>query len=791
MTTFTPIERAAYATMQARLIVLLLRHDEDGFRRFIDARPGFTPDAEDAVPRRYRELGVLFFLRDELFEHILPRIVRRLSFELPRSTIIEEPPARGRIDWARTLDAAWAERPGEPPLVLHTRQRRRDFATAENMLTVATLLEYRADVQRALWSERGLIGNEALRHPLNEIVEQCDRELAFPQFAGLRRAAQQIIESDDTETLEAQVYERLIPGGNSAYEDLLTWRARRRNLRLLRRDQIAVAEDVLGADPDEDNYLYQLWLFYELADLLRAEGCLDYLDTRPASTELRFHWGIGTEQRSYQLLHDQGIDRHWDNAPGLRPDYYVRRIDRIEVRTAGAKAPIWHEAGYVLDAKYYKPRSGSRAPGNSVKRMIADLHLAGERRGALLFAFQRDPSPKSTQAIDQELEPDTEAMAQQVLPLYQVTPERTTAFAVQPDTRIAIWRVLPENTDDAYVVRSMLTAVLDSVHQALKERVAIECFGFLPDVDTINPGNNHPQLCQTCGELLAFCPKPHVSSDRIDRVCPRCDCLQNMQLCHIIDRVSSQIPLPPFVRRVLTQNDLLNSISAIKAWLRAQTSESDESEHADQARKQVLTTLGELTESYIKLTRADTTQIERNFSEWVFGEYWQDSTHPRGLPETVRHMLVSGEYVWNEFQRIGIEDWAACAVQYIRALEYEMHRRLYDPCGTQLLKSDGTPMETHQFTFGSPAPMYYNRKKSPNWQTLITCVAQPSGVDEHALKTLIMDIEAIRLDRNKVAHTERVDAVLAAKIRDAVLGQRYQPGLLLRLSSLRIGRSTS
>ncbi len=215
---------------------------------------------------------------------------------------------------------------------------------------------------------------------------------------------------------------------------------------------------MLGADPDEDNYLYQIWIFYELADLLRAEGCLDYLDTRPASTELRFHWGAGTELRSYQLLHDQGIDRHWDNAPGIRPDYYVRRMDRIEVRAAGAKAPIWHEAGYVLDAKYYKPRSGSRAPGNPVKRMIADLHLAGERRGALLFAFQRSSSTKSVQLVDQELEPDTEGMSQQVIPLYQVTPARTTAFAVQPDVQIAIWRVLPESADDARAARSTLMA---------------------------------------------------------------------------------------------------------------------------------------------------------------------------------------------------------------------------------------------------------------------------------------------------------------------------------------------
>ena len=740
--TYSAQEIDGYAQIQARLVTLMLRHDERSFGQHYDVRKEFASE-HDAALEPYRKLGVLFALRDELFEHILPRIVRRLSFESPRETIIEEPPPRGRVDWERTLSSTWAERPGEPPLQLHTRQRRRDFATPENLLVVTTLLVYRADIHQMLWSEQGVIGNEALRHPLNAVVERCERELAFPQFAGLRRAAQQIIDSDGTAALEAQVQERLLPGSNSAYEDLLIWRARLRTLHLLRRTPAVAAEDALGADPNEDNYLYQLWLFYELADLLREARCLDYLDTRPASAELRFHWGDGPDQRDYQLFHDQKIPHHWVNAPGLRPDYYIQRMDRAEVRAPGAKRPIWHEAGYVLDAKYYRPRNGSRAPGNPVKRMLADLHLAGERHGALLFAFQRNTASKRVRLVDQELEPDTDGIIQDIIPLYRVTPDRTTAFDIRPDVEIAIWRVLPKSADDAKAARNTLRAVLNNVHQALKNRVEIDCYGSLPDADTVNPGNTQPARCKTCGELLAFCPKPHVSSIRVDRVCPRCDCLQNRQVCHIIDRASVQIP--PFVRRVLTQRDLLNNISTIKAWLQNQTGEADETERADQARKQVLSTLGELTESYIKLTRADTTQIERNFREWVFGEYWQDNAHPRGLPDMVRHMLVSGEYVWNEFQRTTIEDWAACAVQYIRALEYEMHRRLYDPCGTLLLKSDGSPMESHQFTFGSPAPMYYNRKRSPNWQTLLTQVAQPSSVDEIALKTLILDIEAIRV----------------------------------------------
>jgi hypothetical protein len=146
-------------------------------------------------------------------------------------------------------------------------------------------------------------------------------------------------------------------------------------------------------------------------------------------------------------------------------------------------------------------------------------------------------------------------------------------------------------------------------------------------------------------------------------------------------------------------------------------------------------------------------------------------------------MLIAGEYVWADFGRTTIEDWAACAVEYTRALEYEMHRRLYDPCGTTLLNKDSTPMQSKHFTFGSPAPMYFNRKTSPNWQTLLDRVAAPSGIDEATLKQLILDIDKIREDRNKIAHTEIVDKPLAKKIREAVLGQHGQPGLLYRLCS--------
>lgn len=179
ITSPTLTELRAYSRMQARLLSLLMRFNEGEYRKLFKAHQHFD-EAKDVLPI-YRDLGLLFFLGDELFEHILPRIIRRLSFASPRRLVVEEPPGRGRIDWERTLDASWAERPGEPPLQLHGRQNLRDFATAENLLTVVTLLEYRADVRRVLLSP--VVGTqvEALRRPLNSIVERCERELAFPR----------------------------------------------------------------------------------------------------------------------------------------------------------------------------------------------------------------------------------------------------------------------------------------------------------------------------------------------------------------------------------------------------------------------------------------------------------------------------------------------------------------------------------------------------------------------------------------------------------------------------------
>lgn len=82
-----------------------------------------------------------------------------------------------------------------------------------------------------------------------------------------------------------------------------------------------------------------------------------------------FHWGEDGDTRQYVLTHDLEIDCHWDKAPGVRPDLYITRVDRRSIydkRNPANEQLVWRDYGYVLDAKYYKPRGSRRAPATAL-----------------------------------------------------------------------------------------------------------------------------------------------------------------------------------------------------------------------------------------------------------------------------------------------------------------------------------------------------------------------------------------------------------------------------------------
>jgi hypothetical protein len=333
-----------------------------------------------------------------------------------------------------------------------------------------------------------------------------------------------------------------------------------------------------------------------------------------------------------------------------------------------------------------------------------------------------------------------------------------------------------------------LHALLDKVVAWLPERPPIACHGFLQDVDTINPGGTQPGRCPDSNEVLVICPKPHISEWRIDFVSPMKDCLKNPQRCHIMSIDNAMQALPPFIRRVQSQEQLTETIEKLRRKLQATVAADDDSPEADTARSQLINAIGELADTYVQWRKPDTWHIKDKLMG-IFGPYWrQSSAQTHGIPEEVQHMLISGEYVWGEFQQTTVEDWAACAVQYVRALERELGRLIYEPCKASLTNKHNNPMQPNDFTFGTPGNIYHKRhgKQQANWQVLLNCFVHSHDTTEDDFGQLLQDIDLLRLSRNRIAHAERIDVSVANQVRGEVLGRAYEgkAGLLLRLATM-------
>jgi hypothetical protein len=744
----TQEEREAFLWMQGRMVELLLRHDLPRFRATFGSRNAEQTMLEHPYLQRPRQLAVLFYLRDELFESILPRIKRRLSFAAPRDLRTEGLPPRGRIDWQRTAAATMRDRPGEPPLEVRTRQRRRHFATPENLLTVTTIIEYRAAAQRLLDAE-AKVSTQAIRHPLHAIVDACTRELAFLQFAGLVRESEQIAAGLATHTstdLEQVVAEQSLPGRNSAYDDLLLWRRLLKQLRLLDRYSIET-QPMLGSDPARDNYLYQVWLFYELADLLQREKRIIAWSRQPLT--LTYTWGDDDATETYILRHDQAVSHGWVDAPGVRPDLFIVRSAAQEVREGNEV--IWREGGYVLDAKYYKPRGNAKAPGDPLKRMIADLQLLDARNGALLFAFQNSASTLADGLRTEDMDYDLATAPPQPTALYHIKPQASTAQASPPETTIAIWRTQPQVADGGRLLRQTLETIFEQVHQALKDPPPVRCHGVF--LDTLS-ADAHGGLASVVGlrwrdgsvldaplDDLLLCPKPHVGPWRVDIVSHSRDCCQNAPLCHIKHQPGARKP-----QRLTALEDIAQAIRV------SETDESDDKTIAAVATQQVLA----ITKRYAQLLQPDI----GHYKQWVndeleVGDLWAQTVL---LTEAQRETMALARFLWEQIEHIRASNFAGPTLLFTGVLEELTRVTIYRQSG-KLHGANGQPLHDTLGTLGN-----CKQYGGTNWTILERVVVQGGFWQEQvaeqqalAFSSWIDMVKSIAYIRNDAAHKANVD----------------------------------
>jgi hypothetical protein len=668
------------------MVELLLRYDVPRFGATFSelrATPAFN---EDIALSRLRELAVVIYLREELFEQILPRIKRRLSFAAPRATMVEPLPARGRVDWPRTMAASWRNLPEEPPLEMHTRQRRRHFATPENLLTVVTLLEYQAFAQQLLDREAGRDPLGTLQHPLYAIIDACSRELIFPQFAGLEREARALLNATHVEAiadLEQMVEECAQPGQNSAYDDLLVWRVKLQELRLLDREQ-GTPTLMLGVDPKRDNYLYQLWIFYELLALLHERGCVEPDGIHYTPLRLRFRW----DGCVYELRHDQAVpaptvaawkDYRGDDrrVPAVRPDYYLWRIDPPVVEVRDEAKTIWREPGVIWDAKYYRERESDDAPSSPIKRMIADLSLLGEPYGVLLFAFLRDAEGSETN--------------------YALSPDPVRSETLVPRQHLVIKQLRPAPDTSVASVRTVLEALLGDAHRRLKTPAHIHCHGVFLDALSVNAHgglanaealrrrNGTPVvLAETPTEAqldtLLLCPKPHIGAWRTDIVSLERDCCKNAQVCHILGVGVPDIRPPSRLTRL---EDIAQAIRM--------SAEGESNERAEAATRQVRL----IAQRYADLIQPDLGE----FTAWVrneldVAELFEQFPH---LTDSHRETLGLARFLWQQIEAIRASNFAGPTLLFTGVLEELVRQTIFDRCppltdytGRELPKTLGT-----------------------------------------------------------------------------------------------------
>lgn len=736
--------------LQRRIMRLLLLHDEALFRN--QFRLFFVNSALPPIPllQQYDRYMRLRMLSSELLDDILPRIRRQLSLKTSHARLREETPTRGDVDWQRTIEHNWNLAPGQPPLQFDTRLRLHTMETPENLLTVAILLAYRRELQAAM---RDRFADEELSTQEQQVLSRADEQAARELVAPYARALAEQAGNANIALLAQQVSRHLRPGP-SPYRDLLAWWQRFTQFHIGRADEERV-HSLASKRVDEktDAWLYELWIVLECVHLLNLEGAVQTRDMQIDTDLLQctFDW----QARRFRLTYNRQLDTStsyesdWQHGPASRPDYSIEREKPLEIRHNDQL--IWREPPVVLDAKYYLGGSDPTNTHGPIKKLLGDMTLLGSHVGALFFPQLPEPTgePHVTRKIKRsgkQYQPGGE-LSQQVH-LYHLEP--TMPFVD---------------------LQGRLHAILEIVVQHLPERPEPVCQGTWLDPDNVNASR------QALPPRTVLCPKPHIGPGVFDLVNADTDCLKNPLLCHVI----GQPIVPPFVVRATTQEQLAQQSSNLRTrsdeLLYAVEHANDEA-RAEQIRDHIFTGIGRAVEQYVKVF-GNTKGIEENFERWVFGLYWKQ--HARCLSEEARNALVSGEYVWQTYQEVTLEDWAAPAVQYCRVLEVELKRRLYNPCPNRYRLTNAG------FTLGTLTTactrQSYNRDAKDNWETMLWLVEQ-SRSKPREFRDLIQQMidENIKDKRNLLAHGGAVTREIATSLYENIIGDRKKPGILYWLA---------
>ncbi|GHO49642.1 hypothetical protein KSX_78050 [Ktedonospora formicarum] len=730
--------------LQRRVMQLLLRHDQKLFQgQFRTFYVGSSLPTLPLLQFYDRHLKLQLFSAD-LLDDILPRVRTQWGLQTSQLSLNEEAPVRGEIDWARTIARTLSESPDQPPLRFDTRLRQQSMHIPENVLVVAILLRFRQMVQDTLSDDQReeTLSNQE-RQQLVSIDERLERELATPYTRPLIEDAR----TADLETLIPQVSAQLHPGGNP-YRDLIAWwehvsalyigatgnaAEQQRHLTLLSKRR----------DAQMTQWLYELWLALEFLTFIQGAPEAHLSNVIVTCDQLR--WSFIWEKRRFHFYFQRQLSSSkdaspsaWQNMPMVQPSITITRENPLKIEHKNTL--IWQEPPFVLSAVFPIPEHEEQRLGEAIQRLLGLMQVQRAPQGALCCPLVIEPEPG--QDISGVVKPE----------------ESQYANSVSTHISLTLYKLAPDLSLDH--LQKRLHAILFQAVVSLPERVAPACHGFMLDVDSINDSNDSLQAFDT------VCPKPHIGSGVFDLVHSKHHCGRDPRVCHIV----GQVALPPRVARVLNMDDLKLQIDKLRDYGAAsllQISDVDRENVAEQLSSQILHSVGSMVEQYFE--KHGDVQSQEKYLREVFGDYWKH--HLRSLAEETRHILLSGEYVWDEYEKSGLKDWAAPAIQYCRALEREIKRRIYAP------KRFDYTIKEKSWTLGTPKLLYESREGKGNnrfnWDLMVE-VATQSGVLPKEFEVIMKRLydEQVSNARNDLAHGKPIDKQRARKLREIIIGHK-------------------
>jgi hypothetical protein len=222
----------------------------------------------------------------------------------------------------------------------------------------------------------------------------------------------------------------------------------------------------------------------------------------------------------------------------------------------------------------------------------------------------------------------------------------------------------------------------------------------------------------------------------------------------------------------------------------SQAEASENEARVEQLISTIFLGVGRSVERYVKM-QGNTATIEAYYEDWIFGDYWKK--HPRCLSAETRNILLSAAFVWDEYKQTpALTDWAAPAVQYCRALETEVKRRIFDHYPS--FKPGGFKIPGGHMTLGVLATIsrskdldvtkYPNKRdkiedSKYNWQLLTSLVtASKSSLDAFDNVLWYFTDDGVADKRNLLAHGSAISQDIAQSLRDGIIGNKGALGFL-------------